>query len=311
MKRTDEKLKKKLAESFGPSVKLDEPMARHIRFQVGGPADIYFTPENKAELVRFLSEIKGKGLELNVIGRGTNLLVKDGGIRGVVISMTCGFRETSWIETGGQTRLRLGASVSMDDAVDQCVHKGMAGLEFAAGIPGNVGGAVVMNAGTREGDVAGTVRRVHFIDLEGNAYEMDREQIRFEYRSANLTTDMIVVGAEFGLEPGSETEIKRKADLLLQWRKQNHPIHLPCAGSVFKNPGKIPAGRLIDEAGLKGIKIGRAAVSDLHTNFIVNLGGATAGQILDLVRLVHRTVRERTGVYLEPEIKILGEELNG
>ena len=311
MKRTDEKLKKKLAESFGPSVKLDEPMARHIRFQVGGPADIYFTPENKAELVRFLSEVNGKGLELNVIGRGTNLLVKDGGIRGVVISMTCGFRETSWIETGGQTRLRLGASVSMDDAVDQCVHKGMAGLEFAAGIPGNVGGAVVMNAGTREGDVAGTVRRVHFIDLEGSAYEMDREQIRFEYRSANLTTDMIVIGAEFGLEPGSETEIKRKADLLLQWRKQNHPIHLPCAGSVFKNPGKIPAGRLIDEAGLKGIKIGRAAVSDLHTNFIVNLGGATAGQILDLVRLVHRTVRERTGVYLEPEIKILGEELNG
>jgi len=308
MKPVAPSLRDMLAREFGESVALDEPMSRHTRFELGGPADVLFTPRDGQDLSRFLKALSSEEVPLAVIGMGSNLLVLDGGIRGVVISMTRAFRQVQWRPSPGEPVLHLGSGVPTDEAVSFCIEKAIAGLEFGTGIPGNIGGAVCMNAGTREGDVSQVISRVELMDATGERFEMKREEIRFEYRRAFLPEGAIVTGADFRLHIGDPEEIRQKVGLLREWRKQSQPGDTPCAGSVFKNPAESPAGRLIDQVGLKGHRIGGAAISTVHTNFIVNEAGARARDVLDLVEYVRKVVLEEKGVLLETEIKILGED---
>jgi UDP-N-acetylmuramate dehydrogenase len=293
-------------------IRRHEPLSRHTSFGIGGPADILAYPVDRDDLMALLSGIKKQGVNYIVIGSGTNLLVRDGGFRGVVICLKRldAIRiEREYHSVGGTfSVVYIEAGALLSRLLSFTMEQGLTGLEFATGIPGTVGGAICMNAGTAAGEIGDIVDSVTMISPNGALITRGREEIGFGYRASNIPEGHIICDARIVLRHGDRERIKARVMEIQETRKQRQPRGYPSAGSVFKNPQEEAAGKLIEAAKLKGKKVGDAQVSDKHANFIVNLGKARAKDVMALMEIVKQTVLDVHGVRLEPEIKIIGED---
>ncbi len=284
-------------------------MSAYTSFQVGGRVDYLAFPEDRADLREILRWCKQKGIPYFILGNGTNLLVRDGGIRGLAISLARGFMRIEEVEEGPEKNLILAeAGAPLSRLVEFSRRKGRTGLEFAAGIPGTVGGAIFMNAGAFRGEMTEVLHTVCLMDAGGNVVEKGKNELKFSYRFLELSRGEIILGGKFRLLPENGRRVGDKIEENLRWRRARQPGHFPSAGSVFKNPAEGPAGKLIEETGLKGLRIGDAQVSEQHANFIVNRGKARAQDILALVAKVREKVFQEKGIWLEMEIQVVGED---
>lgn len=285
-------------------VRQDQPMDRYTSFRIGGPADVVFQPETAQEIIMAQALAAEDDVPVTVVGCGSNLLVSDDGIRGLVILLGKPF---SQIEVQGNV-IHAQAGARMSALANAALANGLTGLEFASGIPGSVGGGVYMNAGAYGGQLSDVIVEVEMI-RDGMVVRVPAEEMDFGYRhSAAMDEGGLIVGATFVLQSGDPAEIRAKMDDLNGRRRDKQPLEYPSAGSVFKRPEGYFAGALIEQAGLKGCRIGGAEVSEKHAGFIVNRGGATAQDVCDLVAHVQKTVQEQFGVWLETEIRFLGGE---
>lgn len=283
-----------------------EPMARHTTMRVGGPAEILFSPANEGELLFAVREAKRAGAPFRIIGNGSNLLVLDGGLPGLTIRLGEAFSKIS--VDGNQIRAQAGALLSRVAAAAR--DASLTGLEFASGIPGSAGGGMAMNAGAYGGQLSDVFEGCRALDPEtGIISALGPAEMALGYReSAALSRGLIVTEAAFRLTAGDRSAIQAKMDDLSARRREKQPLNLPSAGSTFKRPEGYFAGALIEQAGLKGLRVGGACVSEKHAGFVVNDRNATAKDVLDLIRLVQARVLEHSGVRLETEVRILGEE---
>ena len=281
------------------------PMSDYTTLKLGGPADYLVFPRSADEIGAMFTEAGAYGVPVTVIGHGSNLLVLDGGIRGLVICVGKNMRRI----TRQDNTLTVQAGAMLGSAALEAAENGLSGLEFASGIPGTVGGGVAMNAGAYDGEMAQVVTRVKGIFPNGEKICLNRESMEFGYRHSVVTErNFIVTEVEFGLEPGDPAEIRAKMSELNARRAEKQPLDVPSAGSTFKRPEGFFAAALIDQCGMKGYSIGGARVSMKHAGFLVNTG-TSSRDYLELVQKVQQIVEERVGVKLEPEIRIIGEEL--
>ena len=282
----------------------NEPMSRHTTFRVGGPADVLFLPESEAQLIQGMSIAREAGVPWVVIGNGSNLVVRDGGIRGLVIALGEGM--AAIVRTGDTLTAWAGASLARVAAYAQA--SGLAGLEFASGIPGTLGGGCAMNAGAYGGQLSDVLIDARVL-LHGEARTLTVDEMQMGYRtSLPLREGGIVISARFALKPDAPEAIAERMRELNARRRDKQPLNYPSAGSTFKRPEGYFAGALIEQAGLKGRSVGGAQVSQKHAGFIVNTGDATATDILTLIGVVQEAVETRFGVRLETEVRILGED---
>jgi UDP-N-acetylenolpyruvoylglucosamine reductase len=306
-KRTvpDEQLFSELKAAIAPDAVLrtNERLASRTTLRVGGNADFYVEPSSEADLTRLLQVCERAPLPFFVLGRGSNLLIKDGGIRGLVICLA--HPHFSRIEIAGY-RLHCGAGAKLKQVSVLAKQSQLTGLEFLEGIPGTVGGALRMNAGAMGGWTFDVVESVRYMDHSGQAHEEQAAQMKVEYRSCPLFRENIALGAVLKGHPASREVVEKRMKTFSQKRWDSQPA-APSAGCIFKNPGTIPAGKLIDELGLKGTRIGGAAVSEEHGNFIINEGTATARDVLDLIEAIRQKARNERGIELETEVEIVGE----
>ena len=280
-------------------------MKKHISFKVGGPADFLVKPKTEEELRNVVEFAKKENVPFIVIGNGSNLLVKDGGIRGIVIELSDNFN--NYEIDGNIIKAQSGALLAIIGR--NAMKNSLTGFEFAAGIPGTLGGALAMNAGAYGGEMKQVVKTVRLMDRDGNIFELSNEEMKFEYRRSLLTTkDYIVLSAVIELQPGNVEEIKEIMADCSNRRSTKQPLNFPSAGSTFKRPEGHFAAKLIDDCGLRGLNLRGAQVSDKHCGFVINSGGATAKDILDLMFIVKSTVNAKFGIMLEEEVKILGED---
>jgi UDP-N-acetylmuramate dehydrogenase len=287
------------------NIRVDEPMKSHTSFKVGGPADIFVTPVNTLQVRDVLKLCHDAGYPVFIMGNGTNLVVRDGGIRGVVLKIYDNFNkihvEDNMITADGGALLSVISRTALRESLK--------GLEFASGIPGTAGGAVYMNAGAYNGEIKDVVHSADVIDDKFNIITLNRDELKLDYRKSIVSANgYVVVRVRFQLEKGEYSEIKDRIDLLTRKRKEKQPLHLPSAGSTFKRPEGYFTGKLIEDCLLKGYKIGGAEVSTKHAGFIINSGEATAKDVLDLICHVQNTVKEKYNVELHPEVRIIGEE---
>lgn len=294
-----------LGEENKGNIMLDEPMKKHISFKVGGPADILVKPNSEEQIRDIIKLLKKENVPYIMIGNGSNLLVKDGGIRGVVVEISNTFNDFEI--DGNFVRVKSGALLSL---VGKAILRAeLKGFEFAAGIPGTLGGALAMNAGAYGGEMKDIVKSVRLMDTDGNIFEFTNEQMEFEYRKSILTrTDYIVLSTVIELQKGNYEDIKATMMDFTQRRVTKQPLSLPSAGSTFKRPEGHFAGKLIEDCGLKGLTLGGAQVSEKHSGFVVNIGNAKAKDLLDLMYVVKSTVKAKFDVSLEEEVKVLGED---
>lgn len=288
-----------------PELKLmtNEPMRDHTTFRVGGPADIFVCPDSK-EMPVVLRLAKKHQVPVTVIGNGSNLLVSDRGIRGLVIEI--GNRMDEIVVEG--TRIRAGAGALLSKVAQIAAGASLGGMEFAAGIPGSIGGAVVMNAGAYGGEIKDIIVSATVLDADGNVQKLTKEELDLSYRhSCIMDKNYYVMEAEFELCSKPEEEIRSVMAELRQKRLEKQPLEFPSAGSTFKRPEGYFAGKLIQDAGLRGYQVGDAQVSEKHCGFVINRGNASAADILQLIRDVQQKVKENFGVTLETEVRILGE----
>lgn len=283
------------------TVAFNAPLKDYTSFRIGGPADVLVEPADVDDVARLVRQTKAQKLRLFVVG-GTNLLIRDKGIRGVVVHL--GKLRAIREEPGAV--LYAEGGVGMPTLIGYAIRHSLAGLEWAAGIPGTVAGCVVMNAGTRLGEMKDSVKAVRLVNRKGEIIDIPASEIPFAYRRATLPVG-IVVGVWVQLKAGVRAEVEKVVKEYLHYRRDTQPLTLPSAGCVFKNPPKDSAGRVIDLAGLKGAQVGDAQVSDKHANFIVNQGQASAKDVLALIRKVRAAVARRTGVKLELELKVVGQ----
>ena len=284
---------------------LEEPMAKHTSFRIGGPADVLAQPGNEAELAELLKRAADHAVPVTLVGNGSNLLVRDKGIRGLVIKLSNLF---SSITVAGNV-LTFGSGISLAMASKKAASLSLSGLEFAVGIPGTIGGAVYMNAGAYDGEMAKVVTSVQVMDRQGQSSQLKADELDFSYRHTALqNSGLIVTSVTVSLQPGEAESIKAKMDDFSQRRIAKQPLELPSAGSMFKRPVGYFAGTLIEQTGLKGYTVGGAQVSTKHAGFVVNVGGATAKDVLQLISDVQAKVLAAQGVQLEPEVLVLGEE---
>jgi len=298
------RLAEELAARIAGRVLPNEPLKEHTTWRIGGPADLLVEPASREDLKTILRFVREKGLPFTVIGNGSNLLVSDTGVRGVVVKI--GERMGAISVAGLSITAGAGAKLGRVAAVAQ--EAGLGGLEFAVGIPATVGGAVTMNAGANGSTIGDLVETVTVVDYAGQEKVYDRAALAFKYRYSRLQQlEVIVVEVVLGLTPDDPEAIRRRSYEYLQKRRRTQPLEYPSAGSVFKNPPDDAAGRLIELAGAKGLRIGDAMVSEKHANFIVNLGAAKASDVLSLIERVREMVRAKFGITLELEVKILGD----
>lgn len=300
MKAIAERLRREVR---GP-VSEDTPTGRYTTVRIGGPADILVEAtcrEDVAAVCRVASET---GTPMRVLGAGSNVLISDRGVRGIVLHLGRHFRD---IRFDG-VKVFAEAGATLPRLAKQAADRGLAGIEFGGGIPGTVGGAVVMNAGAHGGDVSQIVREVYVVDSTGETVRYDHTEMQFSYRRSRLSGvyDTVVVGATFELTPDDPENIRERMRAFALRRRETQPLGLASSGSVFKNPPGDYAGRLIEAAGLKGLREGQAMVSDVHGNFIVNLGGATSDDVLRLIDRVRQQVENRFGIQLQLEVELVG-----
>lgn len=287
---------------FRGKVSLNEPLAPFTTFRIGGVADYYVEPEDAQDVLSIVNYMNSKGLPLYVMGNGSNILISDEGIRGVVINLEKNF---SYLKHE-DNKIISGSGVKMAKLADFAIKNNCAGVEMLAGIPATIGGALVMNAGAYGGETSTYVNEVTAI-INGTIKHFGKEECGFVYRNSNLKSS-IILEAIFNLPSGNKEELmKRRKELLLK-RKEAQPVEIPNAGCIFKNPENNFAAKLIEESGMKGKSYGGAMVSEKHANFILNHNNAKANDVLELVRIIKKAVREKTGVELEMEVKLVGFE---
>ncbi len=280
-------------------LKYSEPMRLHTTMRVGGPADVMAFPEDEGQLMAALRLHPGA----LILGNGSNLIVRDGGIRSLVIAMS----RMNGVSVDGKT-LTAQAGALMTAASNEALRAGLTGLEFASGIPGTVGGGCAMNAGAYGEELAGVLVRARVL-RDGEASWVSRDELQMGYRTTRiLKENWVCLAAEFALQPADPAQIRRKMDDLNMRRRDKQPLQLPSSGSTFKRPEGHFAGKLIEDAGLKGFSVGGALVSEKHAGFVVNAGGATASDVLALIAEVQCRVEEQFGVRLECEVRVVGED---
>ncbi len=286
------------------NVKLYEPMKKHTTFRIGGPADYYLCPHSTEELQKILQICKEKKLDFFVLGNGSNLLVSDKGYRGAVIQLWKNFSDI--MVKGTDITVKAGALLSKVAA--EALEAGLTGMEFASGIPGTMGGAVMMNAGAYGGEMKDIIKEVTILTKEGEIQTFSKEEMEFGYRTSIVKEKgYVVISVVLQLKKGDRTEIRKVMDDLKERRVTKQPLDMPSAGSTFKRPEGYFAGKLIMDAGLRGFSVGDAQISEKHCGFIVNKGNATAADVLGLIGEVQKRVQEQFGVTLHPEVKFLGE----
>ncbi|MFH1904486.1 MAG: UDP-N-acetylmuramate dehydrogenase [bacterium] len=310
----NKELAKELCNLIRGEIRFNELLSKHTSFRIGGPADVWIYPKDISDIKNILMLCNSHNTPVTILGGGTNILISDRGIRGVVLNLERGL---FGIKIKGE-RITCGAGALLSKPLKQAARKELTGLEFTAGIPGTVGGAVSMNAGTKEirnpkseirnikytaiGDLVGSVK---VIDTKGNVSELGKDDLLFEYRKSNLSK-YIILEVKLQLKISSKKEINDSISLFLEHKKSTQVLDTPSAGCIFKNPDGHSAGRLIDQAGLKELAIGDAQISEKHANFIVNNGNASAQDVLELIKKIKLKVFEKTGIKLEEEIKIIG-----
>lgn len=284
-------------------VRFNAPLRDYTSFRIGGPADVLVVPKDLDALVRLLKQADRAKCPVFVVG-GTNLLVRDGGIRGVVVSLS----QLTRITDEGDGVLYAEAGVGMPSLMQSAAKRALSGLEWAAGIPGTVAGCVVMNAGTRLGEMRSAVKAVRVVSPRGVIGDHPASALCFGYRHAKIPKG-VIAGVWVQLKPAAREQIGKVVKDYLHYRKATQPLTMPNAGCVFKNLEDVSAGKLVEDAGMKGMRVGDAQVSPKHANFVVNLGGARAADALSLIRKVRSAVKRRTGRSLQLELKIVGENL--
>jgi UDP-N-acetylmuramate dehydrogenase len=310
----DEDAKKWLQNLLEESVYFNEPMSRHTSFHVGGPADAYAIPINLAVLIELIRGLGQRNLKFLVIGHGTNLLVKDTGFRGVIIVLKKALNQIR--VHAGEGIVSAMAGVPLSRLCRFALKNGFAGMNFALGIPGTVGGGIVTNAGTGLGNIGNVLNKVTVILPDGEIKNIKKEKLAFSYRQLlweydskdNTASTPIIVNGYFSLMADDPEKLRKEARNMVIWRKERQPSRLPSAGCFFKNPGsKKTAGQLIDLAGLKGKSYGGAVISDKHSNFIINREKASAADILALKEMIQETIWKKFNILLEPEVRIIGD----
>ncbi|HEU5394560.1 MAG TPA: UDP-N-acetylmuramate dehydrogenase, partial [Candidatus Methylomirabilis sp.] len=288
-----------LEQALEGEVLYDEPMSRHTSYRIGGPADVMVCPRTVEATQAALRIAREHGAPVFILGGGSNLLVRDGGLRGLVLNL---FGTLQEMRAEGEA-VTAGSGAKVTALVNFCARRGLAGLEPMAGVPGTVGGAVKGNAGAFGVTISDHLASVRVLELTGEERVLKREALRFAYRQSSLTAEQVLVSATFRLRRGDAAALKQKVAQILAERRAKQPVEWRSAGSVFKNPPGDFAGRLIEGAGLKGTRVGDAMISPKHGNFFLNLGRATARDVLALIALAQERVRERTGVSLELEVR--------
>ncbi len=296
-------LERELSERFGARVGRGQSLADLTSFRIGGPADLFVAVESAEELAAALAGAKRAATPAMCLGAGTNLLVSDRGVRGLVVKLGASF-DRCRIE---ETRVEAGAAMAFGALVEAVVERGLAGLEFGEGIPGSVGGGLVMNAGAFGGEMARVVVAIQGVTGAGELRTLAKDEVGFAYRRTNMPAGFVITRVDFALERGDREALRARVADLRARRAARQPCGLPNAGSIFKNPPGNFAGRLLEGAGLKGARMGGAAFSGQHANFIVNLGGARAAEVRALIEMARNRVRENSGVWLEPEVRFVGE----
>lgn len=285
-------------------IKIDEKLSEYVNFKVGGPADILLIPNSKEQVIKSIKICKENNIPFYLIGNGSNILVRDGGFRGVVLSL----KNVKNIYVDGE-KIEAECGVMLKEVSDKAIENSLTGFEFACGIPGTIGGAVFMNAGAYDGEISKVIESAEVIDENCNIIRLSREELDFGYRSSLvMKKGYTVLSAVFKLEKGQVKTIKELIEDLTNKRESKQPLEYPSAGSTFKRPTGYFAGKLIQDAGLKGYSIGGAAVSEKHSGFVINKGNATAKDITDLIKYIQDEVKRQFGVELHPEVRIIGEE---
>jgi UDP-N-acetylmuramate dehydrogenase len=299
-------LLQELKSILGLKVKVSEPLARYTSMKIGGPADFFVEVENEAALSQLLSFLSQHGMPFCLLGNGSNVLVSDFGVEGVVVHLVGDFKRAEWHDQGNDSWVEVGAAHAVTQLVREAARRGYGGLEFAEGIPGTVGGALVMNAGAYGSEFEKVVDLVHCMNGEGTPIQFTREEMKFSYRDSHLPAGTVVTRLRLHLDREEPSRVSSKVRELVTKRKSSQPSGYPNSGSMFRNPTGDYAGRLVEAAGLKEKQIGRAQISAKHGNFIVNLGGASAKDIRQLMELARAEVQAKFGVDLIPEVKLLG-----
>jgi UDP-N-acetylmuramate dehydrogenase len=290
----------------GLKVKVSEPLARYTSMKIGGPADFFVEVENQAALSQLLSFLSQHGMPSCLLGNGSNVLISDFGVEGVVVHLVGDFKRAEWHDQGNDSWVEVGAAHAVTQLVREAARRGYGGLEFAEGIPGTVGGALVMNAGAYGSEFEKVVDLVQGMNGEGTPIQFTREEMKFSYRDSHLPAGTVVTRLRLHLDREEPSRVSSKVRELVTKRKSSQPSGYPNSGSMFRNPTGDYAGRLVEAAGLKEKQIGRAQISAKHGNFIVNLGGASAKDIRQLMELARAEVQAKFGVDLIPEVKLLG-----
>ena len=294
---------KELCENNGIFYKLNEPMSLHTSFKIGGPADIFVVPQNKAELLVVLNKIRENKIPYFIIGKGSNLLVSDKGIEGVVISLS----SINEIKVEGE-KIYVQAGATLSAVCKEALRNSLSGMEFSFGIPGGIGGALYMNAGAYGGEMSQIVESAEYIDIDGNIKEIALKDMELGYRTSIFKKcDKIITSVVLNLQKGKPDQIKSKMDDFLDQRKTKQPLEYPSAGSTFKRPQGYFAGTLIEQNGLKGLSIGGAKVSEKHAGFVINYNNATCKDVKSLIKKIQDIVYKSEGVKLETEVIFVGK----
>ena len=296
-------LERELRETFGARIRSAMPLAELTSFRIGGPADLFVAVEEETELMHAKAAAYRAGVPCFCLGAGTNLLVSDRGMRGLVVRLGDGFGKIKIDDT----KVVAGAAAAFGTLVQVVIDRGLEGLEFGEGIPGTVGGGLVMNAGAFGGEIAKVVTLVHGVTEAGEAIALTRDEVKFAYRRTELPAHFVITRVDFELARGDRAQLMARVAELKARRASRQPRGVPNAGSIFKNPPGNFAGKLLEGAGLKGTRLGGAAFSDQHANFIVNLGGAQAAEVRALIDMARNKVKEQSGVWLEPEVRLVGD----
>ena len=309
-------------------IKYNEPMSKHTTFKIGGPAECFIEIDNIEDLKEVIKIAQNNDIKLTIIGNGSNVLVKDNGIKGITLNIRIKKVEIENLQNNitiktqedekkleskvnkesAQIQMTVGAGENLGKIAQICLKEGITGLEELAGIPGTIGGAVKMNAGAHNKEIKDIVKSVKCIDYNGNEKEFTKEQLEFGYRKSIFTKEKyIILEVVLELQRGNQEQIKEKMEKYMKYRKEKQPLEYPSAGSTFKRDAEFITARLIDEAGLKGYSIGDAKISTKHSGFIINKGNATANDVMELIKYVKNTVYEKFNKKIELEIEILGD----
>jgi len=294
-----------LQKKFGKNLIIKEDLSKYSWFNLGGPADIFFRPENKDQLIKFLNAIKDNSYKIHILGAGSNTLIRDSGVKGVVIKLGSKF---SNIELLGEDTIEVGASTLDRKVSDFAKNNDISGMEFLSCIPGSIGGAIIMNSGCYGSDISEILSSIKIIDEQGTEKEIKNHEIKFFYRGTNIPKNYIILSAVLKGIISSKQLIEQKQEKLIERKKKSQPSQIKTGGSTFKNSNDKKAWMLIKESGCDKLYIGDAKISDKHCNFFVNDGKAKTADIEKLINKVKKEVQKKTGVDLELEIKIIGDE---